>query len=169
MINNKQQGFTLFEVLISMFIAGVAVLGLVMLELNILRSSQSSFNYTLATIEANTMVDRTWLNLCDIENAAPADKVSTYQINVYSPWKTDMEGYSNNGNAFVGQTLSVVSSGSPTFNNPTLVLDDSIIVYWNEKNVESYNHGINKGIGGSSDNKVVLNVTYPDFTGLCLP
>jgi len=164
MISIKQQGFTLFEVLISMFIAGVAVLGLVMLELNILRSSQSSFNYTVATIEANTLVDKTWLNLCDITNAgSSAAQATVYTDEVYIPWQDTIDNYSNNGSLFTGQLSSAVGS------TPALKLQDSVIVYWNEKSYDSYDHTVADGIGGSSDNKVVLNVTFPDFEGLCLP
>ncbi|MFT6926521.1 MAG: type IV pilus assembly protein PilV [Psychromonas sp.] len=54
------KGFTLFEVLVSMFITGVALLGLAQMEVYILKSSQSSFNYTVATIRANSFVDAVW-------------------------------------------------------------------------------------------------------------
>jgi len=68
----KQQGFTLFEVLVSMFIAGVALLGLAMLEIRILQSSQSSFNYTVSTIRANSYIDGVWMDLCNLQNTPAA-------------------------------------------------------------------------------------------------
>ena len=144
MIKNKQQGFTLFEVLISMFIAGVAVLGLVMLELNILRSSQSSFNYTLATIEANTLVDKTWRNLCDIEGTGGSMTVYTA---VRDNWFAALGDVNINSTTFNGHTSAAVGS-----------LPVNVGVWWDDK-----------VLGGHADNnKVLLNVTYPDFTGLCL-
>lgn len=72
MLNNRENGFTLFEVLISMFITGVALLGLAMMDIYILKSSQSSFNYTVATIRANSFVDKVWLDLCDAQSSAAA-------------------------------------------------------------------------------------------------
>jgi len=63
-------GFTLFEVLVSMFITGVALLGLALMEVHILKSSQSSFNYTVATIRANSFVDAVWADLCNAQQSA---------------------------------------------------------------------------------------------------
>ena len=63
-------GFALFEVLLAMFITGVALLALAKLDLYILKSSQSSFNHTVATIRANSFVDRVWLELCDAQSSA---------------------------------------------------------------------------------------------------
>lgn len=71
----QQQGFSLFEVLLSMFIAGIALLGLALMDIYILRSSQSSFNYTVATIRANSFVDAVWMDLC---NAQKTTSASTY-------------------------------------------------------------------------------------------
>jgi len=69
-MRKSAKGFTLFEVLVSMFITGVALLGLALLEVNILKSSQSSFNYTVATIRANSFVDAVWADLCDAQQSA---------------------------------------------------------------------------------------------------
>ncbi len=69
-MKNRENGFTLFEVLISMFITVVALLGLAMLNIYILKSSQSSFNYTVATIHANSFVDEIWVDLCNAQSSA---------------------------------------------------------------------------------------------------
>ncbi|PKF61201.1 pilus assembly protein PilD [Psychromonas sp. psych-6C06] len=150
-LNKKQEGFTLFEVLISMFIAGVAVLGLVMLELNILRSSQSSFNYTLATIEANTLIDKTWQNLCEIEQAggrtSPAGKAIYTAF--YNDWRASLASVNSNYTVF---------DGSKTAPLDELLLQDSILVFWNDKNFDSV----------LENDRVQLDVNFPDFSGLCL-
>lgn len=83
---NKQQGFTLFEVLVSMFIAGVAILGLALLEIKILKSSQSSFDYTVASIHANSLVDDIWLDLCLVKIRTDTNK--TYDKKLEN-WKSD--------------------------------------------------------------------------------
>ncbi|WP_022942595.1 type IV pilus modification PilV family protein [Psychromonas hadalis] len=138
----KQQGFTLFEVLISMFIAGVAVLGLAMLELKILRSSQSSFNYTIATIEANTLVDRVWRNLCVIHGTSNADP--TIYGPIYSDWKAGL--------------ITGLSGETSTGSTTDVILDDRVRVHWTDKNFPT----------NSANDQVVLNVQYPDFEGSCL-
>ncbi|MCP4322689.1 MAG: prepilin-type N-terminal cleavage/methylation domain-containing protein [Psychromonas sp.] len=144
-MKNKQQGFTLFEVLISMFIAAVAVLGLVMLELNILRSSQSSFNYTLATIEANSLVDKVWMQLCEIGKDGNTGDVHK---NLYEDWVYGLRhGY--NHTVFSG----TMSSSSPSAFNTS----GTVVVEWVDKNYAAI----------AGHNQVTLNVTYPDFDGGC--
>ena len=88
---NKQQGFTLFEVLVSMFIASVAILGLALLEIKILKSAQSSFDYTVASIHANTLVDDIWLDLCAVKKGT-SPKTYTQKL---ANWKskTLVSGY----------------------------------------------------------------------------
>ncbi len=142
LVMNKQQGFTLFEVLISIFIAGVAVLGLVLLELKILRSSQSSFNYTVATIEANSFVDDVWMNLCNIQGVSRTP--GTYAT-LYSEWDAAMASRN-----FKAET----DSGLTTF-----VQDDVIKVSWSDPRFSSAEE--------TENNKMALHVSYPNFIGKC--
>lgn len=149
-MKKNQQGFTLFEVLISMFIAGVAVLGLVMLELNILRSSQSSFNYTLATIHANTFVDRIWRNLCYLEKSSNSvAKNQRYQAN-YNTWKSSVINQS-------AHAVMVTKTSEASGTLPVFALNDAITVKWADKNFDT----------DVENDKVTLTVSYPDFTGDC--
>lgn len=152
MMVNKQKGFTLFEVMISMFIAAVAVLGLVMLELTILRSSQSSFNYTLATIEANTLADKVWMDLCNIKSSDP-DAVFE---SLYSDWKSDLADPDSNSTVFTGDL--------ETGNSENFLLNDAIEVSWTDKNFAS---DADTAVDEAND-RAVLNVSYQDFTELCL-
>ena len=109
-MKNKERGFTLFEVLISLFITAISVLGLVMLELNILRSSQSSFNYTIASIEANTLIDKVWRNLCAIEMGASYSDLHT-------EWQSALKETGLSGSA-----------------STDFLLEDSVTVSWTDKN-----------------------------------
>lgn len=136
----KHNGFTLFEVLISIFIAGVAVLGLIKLELVILRASQSSFNYTIAVIEANNFADTVWMNLCAIE--ADPNKYSA----AYSTWKALL--------------VAKNYSGATLTNSDTLTRNDEVIVTWQDARFS--------GAVETENNKVTLLVEYPDFSGKCL-
>ncbi len=110
-IKNRQQGFTLFEVLVAMLIAGIALLGLALLEVQIMKSSSSSFNYTLSSIRANSFIDRMWGDLCKVQKShghyqqlrnswrqemlnnglnvtddAPSSALSTLSVNVKLSW-----------------------------------------------------------------------------------
>ncbi|MFQ3175861.1 MAG: type IV pilus assembly protein PilV [Psychromonas sp.] len=80
----SEKGFTLFEVLVSMFVTGVALLGVAQIEVYILKSSQSSFDYTVATIRANSFVDAVWAE-CYTESAS----ASTYS-DIRAAWVTEI-------------------------------------------------------------------------------
>lgn len=146
-MNIKQQGFSLVEVLVSMFIASIAILGLVMLELTVLRSSQSSFNYTLATIEAHTLVDKVWLNLCDIKGTDSPD--GSIYTSLYNEWVNELSDSNVNYSVFTGS----INGGLSTFQ-----ADNVITVSWVDKNFAA----------NAENDRVALNVSYPDLGGLCL-
>ena len=70
MIMQKQQsGFTLIEVLIAMVISSIAILGMMMLQLQSLKYSQSSFERSLVMLQASDLKERTWTSVCDPLNA----------------------------------------------------------------------------------------------------
>lgn len=100
----KQQGFTLIEVLIALVLSSVALLGLAAGQLKSLQYATNSFNYTLSLVQANNAIERTWVNLCDLQSGAlsydaaySADNLLP-QINVYRLTPTPMPGtaFSNN-------------------------------------------------------------------------
>jgi type IV pilus assembly protein PilV len=55
---NKQKGFTLLEILISVLILSIGLLGLAGLQLTALRSNTSAYNRSLATTLAYDIADR---------------------------------------------------------------------------------------------------------------
>ncbi|ABM04940.1 PilD-dependent protein [Psychromonas ingrahamii 37] len=123
-----EKGFTLFEVLVSMFITGVALLGLAKMELYILKSSQSSFDYTVATIRANNFVDAVWAG-CYTQSASSG----TY-AGIINPWKDEIsaagmityEGYPPA--SYAQETTVKISWTDPRFadhvtSNSTLTLN----------------------------------------------
>ena len=57
-IKNKQRGFTLLEVMISVIILSIGLLGLAALQLTTLRSNTSAYNRSVATIMAYDIADR---------------------------------------------------------------------------------------------------------------
>ena len=58
----RQRGFTMIEVLVSALILVVGVLGVAALQVTALKNLQSSGNYGVASLVANEMVDRIWVN-----------------------------------------------------------------------------------------------------------
>ena len=65
---NKQQGFTLLELLIAVVIASVSVLGLAYTQTKSLQYARSSSQYTRASIEASNTVEQMWASLCEFQN-----------------------------------------------------------------------------------------------------
>ncbi len=78
----KQQGFSLFEVMIATIVAVIALLGVALLEIKMLQAAQSSFYYTVSTIRAHNLVDNIWLDLCNAKT-----KPATY-TSIVNTWKT---------------------------------------------------------------------------------
>ncbi|MHA3099317.1 type IV pilus modification protein PilV [Acinetobacter brisouii] len=79
MKNQKQQGFTLLEALIAMFITASALLGLGILHLKSVQQSQLATQRTIANIQANDLIDRMWANVCSL---------STQQTGIITGWQS---------------------------------------------------------------------------------
>ena len=62
----NQSGFSLIEVMVAAAISVIALLGLGLAQVKALQFATSSFQYTVATIEANNVSERLWPQLCDI-------------------------------------------------------------------------------------------------------
>ena len=69
---NKQQGFTLLELLIAVVIASISVLGLAYTQTKSLQYARSSSQYTRASIEATNTVEQIWGSLCEFQNGTKA-------------------------------------------------------------------------------------------------
>jgi len=129
----KQEGFTLVEVLVALALSSVALLGLAAGQLKSLQYATNSFNYTLSLVQANNAIERTWVNLCDLQSGALSYNVAysnanlTPQINVY--------------------TLTPTPLPDAVFNNN---LD--IMVSWNDARMADENDSI-----------VRINAQYPQI------
>lgn len=130
-----EKGFTLFEVLVSMFIAAVALLALALMEIHILKSSQSSFNYTVATIRANSFVDDVWMDLCRAQSSSAS--ISTY-TNIRNDWLDEISA--------AGMTAA---SGSPPTSAQQVT---SITLSWQDK----------RFIDDGANNTLTLKAKFPD-------
>ncbi|WP_372882288.1 prepilin-type N-terminal cleavage/methylation domain-containing protein [Psychromonas sp.] len=134
-MKQAENGFTLFEVLVSMFITGVALLGLAQLEVYILKSSQSSFNYTVATIRANSFVDAVWADLCNAQSAS----TGTYTI-IRNNWRNEISA--------AGMTVDD--------NNPPAAYAASaaVTISWSDPRFSE--------AASTENNKLTLTARFPD-------
>jgi type IV pilus assembly protein PilV len=87
----KQQGFSLLEVMISVVIAGIALLGLAAAQLKSLQYATNSFHYTVSLIQGQNSIERLWPHICDIQKTNPGlFQDATFRANL-SPQVRDYE------------------------------------------------------------------------------
>jgi type IV pilus assembly protein PilV len=130
-MRKTENGFTLFEVLVSMFITGVALLGIAQMEVYILKSSQSSFNYTVATIQANSFVDAVWAG-CYAQSSSASGTYSTIRNN----WEAEV-------------TAAGMSVAAPT--SSTYAQTTNVTVSWTDPRFKN----------DASNSTLTLNATFP--------
>ena len=65
-------GFSLIEVLVSMFIASIALIGLGVTQLKSLQFANNSFDYTVSLVQAQNAIERMWPELCEIQHKSPS-------------------------------------------------------------------------------------------------
>lgn len=65
-------GFSLLEVLVSMFIASIALIGLGVTQLKSLQFANNSFDYTVSLVQAQNAIERMWPELCKIQHNSPS-------------------------------------------------------------------------------------------------
>lgn len=87
----RQRGFSLIEVLVTMVVVGVGLLGIAALQAKSLQHAYASHQRTLATIQANDLVERLWASVCAIheDNADAADNRDTIRDEWIADWQGD--------------------------------------------------------------------------------
>jgi type IV pilus assembly protein PilV len=104
----RLQGFTLMEVLISMLVLSVGVLGVAGMQITSLKNLQSSGSFGVAAMLAHDISERMWVNQAEVLNGnydhdeAPAEppdcvagtctsaEIAVYDIN---DWQQQITGY----------------------------------------------------------------------------
>ncbi|MDA7746144.1 prepilin-type N-terminal cleavage/methylation domain-containing protein [Psychromonas sp.] len=106
--HNKQNGFSLLEVIIALVVSNIALLGLVAGELKSLQYANNSYQYTVALIQANNVVERVFNDVCTLKTTPSkfdADYVQNDLAllnNKYALTFSDMSaGFSENFNVYV--------------------------------------------------------------------
>jgi len=135
----KQKGFTLIEVLIALVLSSVALLGLAAGQLKSLQYATNSFNYTVSLIQANNAVERTWVNLCELQKGNLAYDADYNTDNFVSPVATYTV-------AVVPAATQVAPAPSPFINNLM------VTVSWNDARMTDDNANV-----------IRVNAQYPQI------
>lgn len=96
--HRSQRGFSLIEVLVTMVVVGIGLLGIAALQTKSLQHAYASHQRTLATIQANDLVERLWAGVCSIGDSHPdaAANRETIRDEWIATWQNDarMPGWS---------------------------------------------------------------------------
>lgn len=106
-ISVKQLGFSLLEVMISIVVAGVALLGLAATQLKSLQFATNSYMYTLALVQGQNTIERMWVEQCALQHAP----VSRYDdVNFKQLIKPQLTAFTQNMPAVFSTNMSVTVS-----------------------------------------------------------
>ena len=84
---NSQQGFALLEALIAMFITAGVLLGLGVLHIKSVQQSALTTQRTIATIQANDLIDRMWASVCSLDDSTTGQPASGKVGNIKTQWE----------------------------------------------------------------------------------
>ena len=89
MRTNSQHGFALLEALIAMFITAGVLLSLGILHIKSMQQSALTTQRTIATLQANDLIDRMWASVCSLDNSTgQLDQTTTGTMRaIEAQWK----------------------------------------------------------------------------------
>ncbi|WP_462150623.1 type IV pilus modification PilV family protein [Pseudoalteromonas xiamenensis] len=67
-LSQPAQGFSLLEVMVSIVVAGVALLGLAATQLKALQFATNSYHYSLALVQGQNAIERMWIEQCQLQH-----------------------------------------------------------------------------------------------------
>lgn len=82
-VSKRSRGFTLIEVLITMLVISIGVLGVAATQLQSLQFAHSSFQRSVAVLQASDLAERLWAGLCDLPGGLG---------NITTQWEADHAG-----------------------------------------------------------------------------
>lgn len=128
---NLQAGFTLVEVLVTIIVLAIGVLGLAGLQLASMRSNHSAFLRTQATLAANDLIDRMRINPADYAGKTLNTKAKS-GVAGFDHWAASVAAMLPAPNA--GELGKVDCSG----NNGCPVGHCEVIISWDDSRGEIY-------------------------------
>ncbi|MCF6435654.1 prepilin-type N-terminal cleavage/methylation domain-containing protein [Pseudoalteromonas sp. MMG022] len=133
------KGFSLVEVMVSMLIASIALLGLAATQLRALQYATNSFDYTVALVQGQNAMEKIWSRLCDIQHNDP----SLFQDEDFREWLLAPSDIRTTFEVIVPQT----------YEN-----EMNILVNWVDDRMDPDVDG---------ENQVVLNATFMSLDDTC--
>ena len=112
-------GFSLVEVMVTLLVLSVGLLGIAALQVTSLQSSSASLHRSTAVIQANDLVERLWANVCDVPDANRRQAIE-------DAWNTTHAG------SIPGRTVP-----NPVFNNGLYTID----IRWDESRLAAGTQG----------------------------
>lgn len=135
----KQGGFSLLEVMITLVVSNIALLGLAAGQVKALQYSNNSFDYTVSLIQANNVVNRMWNDICKLQQGTQVFN-ETYASTTLAP----ITGYTLD---FEGINTSPVGP---------FVNDFKVKVSW-----------VDERMNNPGDNEVGINASFKQFSASC--
>lgn len=149
-------GVSLIEVLVTMVVVSVGLLGVAALQLKALKNTYASFQRSLATLQAQDLADRLWANTCIFGDAGKLSSLNASPPSVLKEWA---DFHSNSAAtqlampSWDGTTNTVLS-----YNTSSKSLTATITISWKDVMV-------NQGqIAGGDDQSLTQYVSIPTVT-----
>lgn len=98
---NSQLGFALLEALIAMFITAGVLLGLGVLHIKSVQQSALTTQRTIATIQANDLIDRMWASICSLDDGTTGLPTEDTIKPIREQWEKRWKVENNEESAFV--------------------------------------------------------------------
>lgn len=112
----RMSGFTLIEVLITVLITSIGLLALAAMQARALQDSHSSFQRTVAIVQANDLVERLWAGRCSGTVVFPST--------IFADWRAENVTVSEGDTPLIrGWDAELVGTTATNF-NVTITWDD---------------------------------------------
>lgn len=114
----QNKGFSLIEVLVTLVIFSIGLLGMAALQTRALKNTYASFQRSLATLQAQDLVDRLWTSTCILSDSTKRDLVISEWQTVHqasSSTKLSMPNWSGTVNYTAASGLFTISIGWTDF------------------------------------------------------
>ena len=103
-----ESGFLMIEAMVAIFVIAIGLLGAAVLQAKSLQFAYASNQRTLATIQANDLIDRLWTSICKIQNSSD---LATVKSNWKDNWKNDTRFTSWSGDITGSSGVYTISIG----------------------------------------------------------
>lgn len=99
------RGFLMIEVMVTMVILAVGLLGAAALQARSMQYAYASAQRTIATIQANDLVERLWANACKLSDS-PEDTVGYIEEKWRAAWEDDERFHGWEGKVEIDSSVS---------------------------------------------------------------